>query len=121
MWSKEKTNIIADIVSNVLISYNLKSEVSVVYNFRVIQVDNSDINIWLRLIPTNDKYIVEISTVFLSKILQRRGIFTSLYTKLLNCDIIEKVVICSVCTKKMENWCVKNNLVSDGFGNYYRR
>lgn len=117
--SQEKINTIITIINKILSKYSIDDIAESRNNNNAIGVSSDDVNIWIRIMPVKDeKCKFEVSTIYFSEKYRRKGIFTSLYTELLNCDIIEKIAICSVCTPEMESWCSKNELVYDGYGNY---
>lgn len=110
-----KENII-NVINKVLEPYNVTAHFA--NNSNAISVDSYDIDIWIRLLPVENKYKVEISSVEFSPKYRRKGIFTSLFNKLVNCEVVSKVVITSVCTPEMKNWCLKNGLKGDEYENY---
>ena len=110
-----KENII-NVINKVLEPYNVTAHFA--NNSNAISVDSNDINIWIRLLPVEGKYKVEISSIEFSPKYRRKGIFTSLFNELLQCNVIDKVVITSVCTTEMKNWCLKNGLKGDEYENY---
>ena len=43
--------------------------------------------------------------------MHRREIFTSIVNKLKTCKYIDNIIIQSVCSKEMYNWCIKNEFI----------
>ena len=110
-----KENII-NVINKVLEPYNVTAHFA--NNSNAISVNSDDIDIWIRLLPVENKYKVEISSIGFVTKYRRKGIFTALFNDLVQCDAVAKVVITSVCTSEMKNWCLKNGLNGDEFGNY---
>jgi hypothetical protein len=74
--------------------------------------DDKHLYMWIRLMPTpNGAYYVDISNIVLPVNSRRKGVLTTIFTRLNKCEYVERTRIISVCTPEMFNWCVKHKLV----------
>lgn len=90
----------------------INSKVQYVNNNKVIEIQDNNIVLWLRLYAYNnsDKLNADISTIEIAPELRRNGIFETMCRRLKNCKYIDKLRITGVCTPEMNNWCRKHNL-----------
>lgn len=109
-------------IENCLRNHGIPSEVCIVNFNNCIQVSDDLLDLWIRFLPISgdDKYQVEISSVAFTDEYRRKGIFTDLFEVIEKVEGVGKVMISSVCTDSMLNWCNKNNLVSNNTVDYYK-
>lgn len=106
--------------------HKIKCKVTLAYNCSAISVENDSdcddgyLYIWIRLLPTyKGTYYVDVTNIILPKEKRRKGVFSTLFTRLNNCKYVEKTRIISVCSIDMQNWCKKNNLIEFNAGCFY--
>lgn len=85
------------------------------YGYKSIMVEGGEENdtyIWVRLkwLCDQDRFIVEISNITLDEKYRRRGIFTSIVSKLLENKYVKEVKVCEVLTDEMHSACRKLNM-----------
>ena len=119
-----KEKIIIDIkerISKSLKEFGLIFDINFRNNNQCIEVSGEDVNMWIRLLPTlnNNTMQVDFSSVFISEENQHKGVFTKVFKDLmLYVEGIDKLVVSSVCSDAMRNWCTKHNLVKSSLDDF---
>ena len=75
--------------------------------------------IWIKVYKKCDKYILDISHVILPINKRKKRVFELIYKRLLKCRLVDKIIISSVCSIDMKNWCLKHKLIDIGDGLSY--
>lgn len=68
-------------------------------------------SIWIRLGMNSAGYMVNISSVQISKSLQHKGKFTNMMKDIAKLDFVKMLMVGSVCTEPMREWCNKYGFV----------
>lgn len=95
-----------------------KFSIESVYNgssFRIIGRGNYT-NIYIRLENRNNINCVNFSSISIDEKLQRTGILTTLVNEVSKQPAVGAIIIGSVCTEEMRNWCKKNRYDQIGYG-----
>ena len=120
MFANDDVELIRKSIESSLRVYNIDSDVTVENFNKCIKVFDDNVMLWVRLLPMSDnRYVVDFSSIQLDKNLQRRGIFTSIFNSLKQCAKVGKLVVSSVCTDEMLNWCKSRGLSSLDDCNFY--
>lgn len=126
-YDRVSVEIIQKNIEKSLRMHKIKCKVTLEYNGRALSVINNieanqdnHLYMWIRLLPTQKgTYYVDISNIVLPLSKRRQGVFNTLFTRLNNCEYVERTRIIYVCTPEMKNWCIKNNLTEFSASCYY--
>lgn len=124
MYKLEEVRVIANNIKRSLQRNNLECTVTIENGCKCIAINNDNhsldenLYIWIRLIPVEDKYIVDISNIYLPIKSRHKGVFTNIFYTLKRCKYVDSIKITSVCSIEMNNWCNKNKLKSVGSSTY---
>ena len=101
---------------------NVNATVTIDANTKNIIIHGTDMEAWIRLtvVPTKPSVInlVDINNIQINSVKQRKGIFTNMMLNLRELKTVNRIVITSVCTPAMEQWCSKNRCKQIGLCDY---
>ena len=101
----------------------IKVDGRIEYRGTAISIEDKDWNVrmWIRLMwnSTFDKCIIYMSNIRFSDEFQRSGYFTNVINTLKKSKYIENIVIQSVCTDAMRNWCKKHRFSTNEYMSDY--
>lgn len=122
-YDMDKIDVIKKNIEFSLHKYNINFLIEIQNYGKCIAVSGFDMYIWIRLLPSREdgKYIVEFSSVQMPTNSRRQGMFTSIFNRLKNCKYVDTIRITGVCSSAMFNWCQKNKLTQNSFGDFYTR
>lgn len=85
---------------------------------RIIGVSN-DTDLYIRIVVGNEGIIADFNNLYIDKRFQRRGLLTLVMETVYNLDSINAVVVSSVISKSMAEFCIKHGFKEsvnyDGF------
>ena len=121
-YNENNIKVIQRSIKKSLDRHHIKYKSALQNNHKCIQFVGDDLYIWIRLTPCiNDKYIVDISTIQLPLNKRRQHVFEDMFNRLSKCKYVEKIMITSVCTIEMKNWCEKHKLYKLDYNNYVNK
>lgn len=114
---KRNAENIKDKIIDTLNKQGIKVDGRVEYNGSAICIEHKNLNIWmwLRLMwnETADKCTIYMSNIKFTPKYQRKGIFTNIINMLKRNKYIDNIVIQSVSSDSMRNWCKKHRFIED--------
>ena len=110
-------------IVNILNKHGLNVTGLVVYNGSAISIEDKDWNIrmWIRLAwdINAETCVIYMSNIKFSDRLQRRGLFTEIINALKKHKHISNIVVQSVSTDAMRNWCKKHRFITNEYESDY--
>ena len=120
---KQNTEEIKDKIVKTIRNYGLNVNGRVEYNGSAISIEDDEwhVRMWLRLTWDNNanKCVIFMSNINLHNKIQRKGIFTNVIKGLKTDKYIDNIVIQSVSSDAMRNWCKKHRFKPDNYGYDY--
>lgn len=123
---KRNSEILKDTIVKTLHKNGLNVFGRVEYNGSAICIEDENWNVrmWIRLAwdANADRCVIYMSNIKFCDILQRRGYFTEIINILKKNKYISNIVIQSVSTEAMRNWCKKHRFITNEYqSDYYWR
>lgn len=100
-------------LSEIFDKHDYPVDIQLVNNHKCIRVEAADTFIWIRLLEYTGKVYVDINNIELAPSHRREGILREVCESLKSIDGIGRVVISSVCSASMHNFCKKHKFAKN--------
>ena len=116
---KDVAFIISGRLSEIFDKHNYPVDIQLVNNYKCVRVEAADTFIWIRLLELANRVYVDINNIELAPSHRREGILNEICESLKSVKGIKRIVISSVCSVEMHNFCKKHNFErDDSIGGY---
>lgn len=106
---KDVAFIIFGRLSEIFDKHNYPVDIQLVNNYKCVRVEAADTIIWIRLLELANRVYVDINNIELAPSHRREGILNEICESLKSIPGIKRIVISSVRSAEMHNFCKKHN------------